>query len=144
MDGDAASCGARGRSVHCRGLHLRQNREKPSQPENAGTPSARDQSQAADSHAYERRHAGAIAKPALSRGQRRPGGRVLSMDATPSNARSVVTTRQVFAIAGPAMLANLTTPLIGIVSTTAIGRLGDATLPSAGALRPAVVRRLLR
>jgi MATE family, multidrug efflux pump len=33
-----------------------------------------------------------------------------------------------FAIAGPAMVANLTTPLIGIVSTTAIGRLGDATL----------------
>src|SRR5258708_4770776 len=41
---------------------------------------------------------------------------------------SKVTTRQVFAIAGPAMIANLTTPLIGIVSTTAIGRLGDATL----------------
>jgi len=39
-----------------------------------------------------------------------------------------VTTAQVFAIAGPAMIANLTTPLIGIVSTTAIGRLGDATL----------------
>jgi len=39
-----------------------------------------------------------------------------------------VTTARVFAIAGPAMLANLTTPLIGIVSTTAIGRLGDATL----------------
>jgi MATE family multidrug resistance protein len=34
----------------------------------------------------------------------------------------------VFAIAGPAMVANLTTPLIGIVSTTAIGRLGDAAL----------------
>ncbi len=33
-----------------------------------------------------------------------------------------------FAIAGPAMVANLTTPLIGIVSTTAIGRLDDATL----------------
>ena len=41
---------------------------------------------------------------------------------------SKVTTAQVFAIAGPAMVANLTTPLIGIVSTTAIGRLGDATL----------------
>jgi MATE family multidrug resistance protein len=39
-----------------------------------------------------------------------------------------VTTTRVFAIAGPAMVANLTTPLIGIVSTTAIGRLGDATL----------------
>jgi MATE family multidrug resistance protein len=34
----------------------------------------------------------------------------------------------VFAIAGPAMVANLTTPLIGVVSTIAIGRLGDATL----------------
>lgn len=43
-------------------------------------------------------------------------------------ASSKVTTAQVFAIAGPAMIANLTTPLIGIVSTTAIGRLGDATL----------------
>jgi MATE family multidrug resistance protein len=40
---------------------------------------------------------------------------------------SKVTTAQVFAIAGPAMVANLTTPLIGIVSTIAIGRLGDAT-----------------
>ena len=39
-----------------------------------------------------------------------------------------VTTARVFAIAGPAMLANLTTPLIGIVSTTAIGRLGDPML----------------
>ena len=39
-----------------------------------------------------------------------------------------VKTAQVFAIAGPAMVANLTTPLIGIVSTTAIGRLGDAAL----------------
>src|SRR6201999_614036 len=39
-----------------------------------------------------------------------------------------VTTARVFAVAGPAMVANLTTPLIGIVSTTAIGRLGDATL----------------
>ena len=41
---------------------------------------------------------------------------------------SKVTTAQVFAIAAPAMIANLTTPLIGIVSTIAIGRLGDATL----------------
>ena len=44
------------------------------------------------------------------------------------NPAARVTTAQVFAIAGPAMVANLTTPLIGIVSTTAIGRLGDATL----------------
>jgi MATE family multidrug resistance protein len=39
-----------------------------------------------------------------------------------------VSHRRVFAIAGPAMLANLTTPLLGIVSTAAIGRLGDAHL----------------
>jgi MATE family multidrug resistance protein len=44
------------------------------------------------------------------------------------NSSSKVTSAQVFAIAGPAMIANLTTPLIGVVSTTAIGRLGDATL----------------
>jgi len=43
-------------------------------------------------------------------------------------APSRVTTARVFAIAGPAMVANLTTPLIGIVSTTAIGRLGDAAM----------------
>jgi MATE family multidrug resistance protein len=36
--------------------------------------------------------------------------------------------RRVFAIAGPAILANLTTPLLGIVSTAAIGQLGDARL----------------
>src|SRR5215831_20136766 len=41
---------------------------------------------------------------------------------------SKVTTSQVFAIAGPAMIANLTTPLIGIVSTAAIGRLGEPAL----------------
>ncbi|OJY42275.1 MAG: MATE family efflux transporter [Rhizobiales bacterium 64-17] len=34
--------------------------------------------------------------------------------------------RQVFAIALPAMLANITTPLVGVVATAAIGRLGDA------------------
>jgi MATE family multidrug resistance protein len=34
--------------------------------------------------------------------------------------------RQVFAIALPAMLANITTPLVGAVATAAIGRLGDA------------------
>jgi multidrug resistance protein, MATE family len=44
------------------------------------------------------------------------------------NTSAKVTSAQVFAIAGPAMIANLTTPLIGIVSTTAIGRLGDAAL----------------
>jgi MATE family multidrug resistance protein len=39
-----------------------------------------------------------------------------------------VTHARVFAIAGPAMLANLTTPLLGIVATAAIGRLGDPHL----------------
>jgi MATE family multidrug resistance protein len=39
-----------------------------------------------------------------------------------------ITSARVFAIAGPAMVANLTTPLIGIVSTIAVGQLGDATL----------------
>jgi multidrug resistance protein, MATE family len=39
-----------------------------------------------------------------------------------------ITSARVFAIAGPAMVANLTTPLIGIVSTIAIGRLSDAAL----------------
>src|SRR5690242_16457785 len=50
------------------------------------------------------------------------------MDMRPLQRSANVTTAQVFAIAGPAMVANLTTPLIGIVSTTAIGRLGEATL----------------
>jgi MATE family multidrug resistance protein len=39
-----------------------------------------------------------------------------------------VTNRQVFAIAGPAMLANVTTPLLGVVATAAIGRLGDSAV----------------
>jgi MATE family multidrug resistance protein len=37
-----------------------------------------------------------------------------------------VTNRHVFAIAGPAMLANITTPFVGVVATVAVGRLGDA------------------
>jgi Na+-driven multidrug efflux pump len=39
-----------------------------------------------------------------------------------------VTSRQVFAIAGPVMLANITTPLLGVVATAAMGRLGDAAI----------------
>jgi MATE family multidrug resistance protein len=39
-----------------------------------------------------------------------------------------VTNRQVFALAGPAMLANVTTPLLGVVATAAIGRLGDSAI----------------
>lgn len=47
-----------------------------------------------------------------------------------SRAGIEVTTAQVFAIAGPAMVANLTTPLIGIVSTSprSASTPGDATL----------------
>jgi MATE family multidrug resistance protein len=41
---------------------------------------------------------------------------------------STITNARVFAIAGPAMLANLTTPLLGLVATAAIGRLGEAHL----------------
>ena len=40
----------------------------------------------------------------------------------------VVTNARVFAIAGPTMLANLTTPMLGIVGTAAVGRLGEAHL----------------
>lgn len=39
-----------------------------------------------------------------------------------------VTVGRVFAIAGPAMLANLTTPMLGVVGTAMIGRLGEASL----------------
>lgn len=46
--------------------------------------------------------------------------------------------RQVFAIAAPAMVANLTTPLIGVVSTTAIGRLDDAA-PLGGVAMASVI-----
>jgi MATE family, multidrug efflux pump len=45
-----------------------------------------------------------------------------------------VTHARVFAIAGPAMIANLTTPLIGIVATTVVGRLGEAHLLGAVAM----------
>lgn len=41
---------------------------------------------------------------------------------------SKVTTARVFTIAGPAILANVTTPFIGIVSAMTIGRLGDPAL----------------
>jgi MATE family multidrug resistance protein len=39
-----------------------------------------------------------------------------------------VTHGRVFAIAAPTMVANLTTPLLGIVGTAVIGRLGQAHL----------------
>src|SRR5882757_8239552 len=126
MDRDADPGGAGCRPSHRRGLLLRQDREKPSQSDDAGSASVRDQRQAVDPDPYERRHAGTPRLAVLRHRERRPGGRAVSMHspATPPK----VTTAQVFAIAGPAMVANLTTPLIGIVSTMAIGRLGDATL----------------
>jgi MATE family multidrug resistance protein len=39
-----------------------------------------------------------------------------------------VTSGRVFAIAAPAMLANLTTPFLGVVATAAVGRLGEPYL----------------
>jgi MATE family multidrug resistance protein len=48
--------------------------------------------------------------------------------ADPSARPPVISNARVFAIAGPAMLANLTTPLLGIVGTAVIGRLGEAHL----------------
>jgi MATE family multidrug resistance protein len=45
-----------------------------------------------------------------------------------------VTVGRVFAIAGPAMLANLTTPMLGVVGTAVIGRLGEARLLGAVAM----------
>src|SRR5262245_5320923 len=45
-----------------------------------------------------------------------------------------VTHRRVFAIAAPTMIANLTTPLLGIVGTAVIGRLGQAHLLGAVAM----------
>ncbi len=49
-----------------------------------------------------------------------------------------ITHARVFAIAGPAMLANLTTPLLGLVATAAIGRLGEAHLLGGVALAAVV------
>jgi multidrug resistance protein, MATE family len=50
------------------------------------------------------------------------------VELTPSQFQTKITSARVFAIAGPAMVANLTTPLIGIIATTAVGRLDDAAL----------------
>jgi MATE family multidrug resistance protein len=55
------------------------------------------------------------------------GSQPLKAAASPSTT-GPTRSRDVFAIALPTMLANLTTPLLGVVSTAAIGRLGDATL----------------
>src|SRR5262245_66344040 len=45
-----------------------------------------------------------------------------------------VTHARVFGIAAPTMVANLTTPLLGIVGTAVIGRLGEAHLLGAVAM----------
>jgi MATE family multidrug resistance protein len=49
-------------------------------------------------------------------------------------ARPQVTHRRILALAGPMTLANVTTPLLGLVGTAAVGRLGDAALLGALAL----------
>ena len=57
-----------------------------------------------------------------------PRGRALILNSQAPGGGFEVTHARVFAIAGPAMLANLTTPLLGIVGTAVIGRLGQAHL----------------
>ncbi len=54
-------------------------------------------------------------------------------------ASPVVTHRRVLAIAVPMIFAHVTTPLLGIVSATAIGRLGDATALAAVALGAVII-----
>jgi MATE family multidrug resistance protein len=54
-------------------------------------------------------------------------------------ASPVVTHRRVLAIAVPMIFAHVTTPLLGIVSATAIGRLGDPTALAAVALGAVVI-----
>jgi MATE family multidrug resistance protein len=51
---------------------------------------------------------------------------------------STVTHARVFAIAGPMTLANLTTPLLGVVGTAVIGNLGEAHLLGAVAISAVV------
>src|SRR5215475_13820601 len=53
---------------------------------------------------------------------------------TPHGPSFVVTHARVFGIAAPTMVANLTTPLLGIVGTAVIGRLGEAHLLGAVAM----------
>ena len=66
MDGDADPGGARRRPVHRRSLLLRQDRQESSQPENAGSASARDQRQTSGADPYERRHARTAATNCLT------------------------------------------------------------------------------
>lgn len=53
---------------------------------------------------------------------------------SPHGARPEVTHRRLLALAVPMTLANVTTPLLGLVGTAAVGRLGDAALLGALAL----------
>ncbi|MGU9982116.1 MATE family efflux transporter [Phreatobacter sp. HK31-P] len=57
----------------------------------------------------------------------------------PIPASPVVSHRRVLAIAVPMIFAHMTTPLLGIVSATAIGRLGDATALAAVALGAVII-----
>src|SRR4051795_12140239 len=59
------------------------------------------------------------------------------MDATPPRFFQVTHAR-VLAIAGPMTLANVTTPLLGLVGTAAIGQLGQAHLLGAVAISAVV------
>uniref|UniRef100_UPI002582A927 autotransporter-associated beta strand repeat-containing protein n=1 Tax=uncultured Methylobacterium sp. TaxID=157278 RepID=UPI002582A927 len=54
--------------------------------------------------------------------------------AGPGIAGPEVTHRRMLALAVPITLANVTTPLLGLVGTAAVGRLGDAALLGALAL----------
>ncbi|KAF0118840.1 MAG: multidrug resistance protein MATE family, partial [Xanthobacteraceae bacterium] len=57
----------------------------------------------------------------------------------PAAVSPVVNHRRVLAIAVPMIFAHVTTPLLGIVSATAIGRLGDATALAAVALGAVII-----
>src|SRR5262245_19276762 len=62
----------------------------------------------------------------------------MNAPAPPTPPGFTVTNARVFSIARPAMLANLTTPLLGLVATGAIGRLGQAHLLGGVALAAVV------
>ncbi len=57
----------------------------------------------------------------------------------PATAPPIVTHARVLGIAVPMIFAHVTTPLLGIVSAAAIGRLGDATLLAAVALGAVII-----
>ena len=62
------------------------------------------------------------------------------MDSSPATSRAfTVDHARVLAIAGPMTLANLTTPLLGVVGTAVIGQLGQAHLLGAVAISAVVL-----